>query len=287
MPRHPRPASISAGAARVLAELLAAAALLASTLKFKGSLIVQLQGDGPGAPARRRMHRRRWACAPPRSGTRARRARCRTTRTLARSPAARARAASRSRSTRRTAAPLYQGIVALEAASVAALIEHYLATSEQIDSRLVLATRCGAARAACCCSGCRAPAPTTTPPGGTRRRGVDARRPPDAARAPSSAEALLAARFPARRHARVRRRGPRASTAPARASAWRTRCGCRPRRDRKHPRRARRRRRDLRILQSPLQLSSPRRGASRCSRRRGAAIAAAAMRSEPSTEPDR
>ena len=35
--------------------------------------------------------------------------------------------------------PLYQGIVALEAASIASLIEHYLVTSEQIDSRMTLA----------------------------------------------------------------------------------------------------------------------------------------------------
>jgi molecular chaperone Hsp33 len=35
--------------------------------------------------------------------------------------------------------PLYQGIVGLEAESIAALIRHYLKSSEQIDSRLVLA----------------------------------------------------------------------------------------------------------------------------------------------------
>jgi hypothetical protein len=39
----------------------------------------------------------------------------------------------------RDGGPVYQGIVALEAASIASLIEHYLTTSEQIDSRLVLA----------------------------------------------------------------------------------------------------------------------------------------------------
>jgi len=33
--------------ARVLAELLAATALLASSLKFEGSLTVQMSGDGP------------------------------------------------------------------------------------------------------------------------------------------------------------------------------------------------------------------------------------------------
>jgi molecular chaperone Hsp33 len=39
----------------------------------------------------------------------------------------------------RDGGPIYQGIVALEAASIATLIEHYLTTSEQIDSRLRLA----------------------------------------------------------------------------------------------------------------------------------------------------
>ena len=41
---------------------------------------------------------------------------------------------------------MYQGIVALEADSVGGLIEHYLATSEQLASRLVLGVGDGAAR---------------------------------------------------------------------------------------------------------------------------------------------
>ena len=45
--RDSRRPSLSPAVARVLAELLAASALLSSTLKFKGSLIVQLPGDGP------------------------------------------------------------------------------------------------------------------------------------------------------------------------------------------------------------------------------------------------
>jgi len=40
---HPYPPALR----RILAELLAASTLLASTLKFSGSLIVQLQGVGP------------------------------------------------------------------------------------------------------------------------------------------------------------------------------------------------------------------------------------------------
>ena len=42
--------------------------------------------------------------------------------------------------------PLYQGVVALEGASVAAVFEHYLAKSEQIDSRLWLRATGGRAR---------------------------------------------------------------------------------------------------------------------------------------------
>ena len=75
--------------------------------------------------------------------------------------------------------PIYQGIVALEAASIASLIEHYLTTSEQIDSRLALATD------------------------GTRVRGMLLQRMPCAGDFPApdllganSAEALLAASFP-------------------------------------------------------------------------------------------
>jgi redox-regulated HSP33 family molecular chaperone len=39
------------------------------------------------------------------------------------------------------AGTMYQGIVALESGSIAGLIEHYLATSEQLQSRMVLAAR--------------------------------------------------------------------------------------------------------------------------------------------------
>src|SRR5206468_12872812 len=40
---------------------------------------------------------------------------------------------------------LYQGIVALEATTIGRLLEHYLTTSEQLRSRVVLATRNGVA----------------------------------------------------------------------------------------------------------------------------------------------
>lgn len=123
--------------ARALTELLAASALLASTLKFNGSLIVQLQGDGPvrllvvecDATLTLRATAQ-WTDAldalPPDAGL-----------------AALAGGAKPGRLAitldPKDGGPIYQGIVALDAASFAALIAHYLETSEQIDSRMVLA----------------------------------------------------------------------------------------------------------------------------------------------------
>ena len=40
----------------LLGEAVAAAVLLAATLKFRGTLTLQLQGDGRGEPARRSVH---------------------------------------------------------------------------------------------------------------------------------------------------------------------------------------------------------------------------------------
>lgn len=123
---------------RALAELLAASALLASALAFKGTLIVQLQGTGPvtllvvectaDLGLRATAQWRDTALALPEDAS---------LRALAGDP-----------DTSRLAimldpkdgGPIYQGVVALEATSIAELIEHYLTTSEQIDSRLALAT---------------------------------------------------------------------------------------------------------------------------------------------------
>jgi molecular chaperone Hsp33 len=137
---HAYPAPVS----RVLAELLAAAALLASTLKFRGSLIIQLQGVGPvrmlvvecDATLALRATAQ-WtddaAALDPRASLA----------TLAGDPA---NARLTITLDPRDGGPLYQGIVGLEAASVATLIEHYLTSSEQIESRLRLAVGGGVAR---------------------------------------------------------------------------------------------------------------------------------------------
>jgi molecular chaperone Hsp33 len=122
----------------VLAELVAAATLLAASLKFKGSLIVQLQGDGPvrlmvvectdalGVRATAQWDPARVAQVPAPA-------------TLADLAGGPAQARMVMTLDPKGAGPIYQGIVAIEAGAVATLIEHYLATSEQLASRLVLA----------------------------------------------------------------------------------------------------------------------------------------------------
>lgn len=122
---------------RVLAELMTAAALLASSLKFRGSLIVQLAGPGPVKLAviecdhalalRATAQWDRDAVSRLPAGA-----------TLAQlaGDASQARLAI---TLDPEDGPLYQGIVALESGSVATLLEHYLASSEQLESRLALA----------------------------------------------------------------------------------------------------------------------------------------------------
>ena len=135
--RYPPPLALA------LSELLAAAALLSATLKFEGSLIAQLAGDGPvrlavvecthalDLRATAQWDAQRVAALPDDAALAA----------LAGGPA-------QGRLTI-TLDPregsLYQGIVALDAAGIGGLIEHYLATSEQLASRLALAARDGAA----------------------------------------------------------------------------------------------------------------------------------------------
>lgn len=130
---HPYPPALR----HVLAELLAASALLASTLKFKGALIVQLQGDGPvrllvvecdaSLALRATAQWKETAAALSGSASLAE---------LAGGPDHGRLVITLDP---KDGGPLYQGVVALEAASVAKLFEHYLRTSEQIDSRMTIA----------------------------------------------------------------------------------------------------------------------------------------------------
>jgi molecular chaperone Hsp33 len=131
--------------ARALAELLAAAVLLASSLKLDGSLIVQLSGDGPVRlivvecnDALQVRATAQWDAG----------------RVLALGDdASLADLAGGSAHGRlaltldpRDAGTLYQGIVSLDSTSIAASIEHYLATSEQLQSRLWLRPDAGTVR---------------------------------------------------------------------------------------------------------------------------------------------
>lgn len=122
----------------VLTELVAAVTLLAASLKFKGSLIVQLQGDGPvrlmvvectdalGVRATAQWDAARVAQLPDNAS-------------LADLAGGPAHARMVMTLDPKGAGPIYQGIVAIETGAVATLIEHYLATSEQLASRLLLA----------------------------------------------------------------------------------------------------------------------------------------------------
>lgn len=121
-----------------LAQLLAASALLASALAFKGTLIVQLQGTGPvtllvvectaDLGLRATAQWKETADALPEDAS---------LRALAGDPETSRLAIMLDP---KDGGPIYQGIVALEATSIATLIDHYLTTSEQIDSRMSLVT---------------------------------------------------------------------------------------------------------------------------------------------------
>lgn len=130
---HPYPPALR----RVLGELLGASALLASTLKFTGSLILQLSGDGPvrllvvectDALGLRAMAQ--WDAE--RTGALGDDA------TLADLAGGATHGRLVLTLDPKGAGAMYQGIVALESGSVAGVVEHYLATSEQLASRLVL-----------------------------------------------------------------------------------------------------------------------------------------------------
>ena len=131
---HPYPPALR----RVLSELLAAATLLASTLKFKGALIVQLQGDGPV----RLLVVESDAALSLRATAQWKEAAATLPATASLAELAGGAEHGRLAITLdpKDGGPLYQGIVALEAREIATLIEHYLRTSEQIDSRMSIAT---------------------------------------------------------------------------------------------------------------------------------------------------
>lgn len=125
--RHPYPAPLR----QVLGELMAAGALLSATLKFDGALVMQMQGNGPvklmvvevttEGTLRATAH---WDGVLDAMPFRDLVGDGRFVITLAPKEAGQ---------------QPYQGVVAMEGDSVGAVLEHYMRTSEQLDTRLALA----------------------------------------------------------------------------------------------------------------------------------------------------
>lgn len=131
--RHAYPAPLR----RILGELMAAGALLTATLKFDGTLILQLHGSGPVklivvecAAGHAMRATAKWDGEVPEGDLRALLGNGRFVISLLPESGQQG----------------YQGVVDLGGDSVAAVLEHYMTASEQIDTRLWLA--CDDTRAA-------------------------------------------------------------------------------------------------------------------------------------------
>jgi len=125
--RHAYPEPLRA----VLGELMAAAALLSGTLKFDGSLILQIQGSGPvklivvECTSEQTMRATaKWDSELPDGSFRELVGDGRFVITIAPNDGKQT----------------YQGIVELSGDSVSQVLEHYMATSEQLETRLWLTT---------------------------------------------------------------------------------------------------------------------------------------------------
>lgn len=124
--RHPYPAAVQ----RPLGQVLAAAILLSSTIKFEGALILQVEAEGPlrtvvaqATDQRTLRGLARWEGEVP-------------------DGAGLAETFGAGRLVLTASAPggeRYQGVVPLEGASLAAALEAYFAQSEQLPTRLWLA----------------------------------------------------------------------------------------------------------------------------------------------------
>lgn len=125
--RHPYPEPVK----KLLGEMMAACALLAATLKFEGALIMQMQGSGPVTllvvECDSEFHLRataKWRDDLAHEDVRALLGDGKFVITI--DP--------------KTGGQAYQGIVALEGATVAEVLEHYMLRSEQLETRLWLAS---------------------------------------------------------------------------------------------------------------------------------------------------
>ncbi len=124
---------------RLMGELSAAAVLLAGNIKFNGSVVLQLQGNGPvrlivvecttDLGLRATAHVREDAGIPDDG----------TLQTLLNADGQGRFMVMLDPERRETGAPAYQGIVPLEGETVADALEHYMRNSEQLDTRMWLA----------------------------------------------------------------------------------------------------------------------------------------------------
>ena len=125
--RHEYPAPLR----QVLGELMAAGALLAATLKFEGTMILQLHGSGPVklivvecSSGHAMRATAKWDGDIPEGNLRTLLGNGRFAISLV----------------PESGQQSYQGVVDLNADSIAAALEHYMATSEQIATRIWLAS---------------------------------------------------------------------------------------------------------------------------------------------------
>jgi molecular chaperone Hsp33 len=116
---------------RLLGEMMAAAALLSATLKFEGSLIMQMQGSGPvqllvveATSGHTLRATAKWEGELPDGDIRALLGTGRFVISIV------------PESGKQT----YQGVVGMEGSSIAEVLEHYMAQSEQLETRLWLAS---------------------------------------------------------------------------------------------------------------------------------------------------
>lgn len=124
---------------RLLGELAAAAVLLAGNIKFNGSVVLQLQGNGPvrlivvectaDLGLRATAHVREDAGLPEDG----------TLQTLLNADGQGRFMVMLDPAQRDPGTPAYQGIVPLEGETVAEALEHYMRHSEQLDTRMWLA----------------------------------------------------------------------------------------------------------------------------------------------------
>ncbi|HEX9452298.1 MAG TPA: Hsp33 family molecular chaperone HslO, partial [Burkholderiales bacterium] len=114
---------------RLLGEMMAAAALLSATLKFEGSLIMQMQGSGPVQ-----------LLVVEATSEQTLRATAKWDGDLAKGNVTELLGAGRFviSIVPTNGKQAYQGVVSIEGDSIAQVLEHYMAKSEQIETRLWL-----------------------------------------------------------------------------------------------------------------------------------------------------